>query len=66
MQESETHFNNMTMPMFRIPIMFKSVGRCNEMHYTMGHKEFTPIISIKCFNGGGEIIFNQLLEGNKG
>ena len=26
-----------------------------------------PIINVKCFNGGGgEIIFNKLLEGNKG
>ena len=27
--------------------------------------EITPIIDVKCFNGGGEIIFNKLLEGNK-
>ena len=25
-----------------------------------------PIIDVKCFNGGGEIVFNKLLEGNKG
>ena len=25
-----------------------------------------PIIGVKCFNGGGEIIFNKFLEGNKG
>ena len=42
------------------------------MGYTMGHKErpnskeFTPIIGLKCFNDGGEIIFNKLLEDNKG
>ena len=39
MQESETRFNNMSMLAFRILIMFKSVGRCSEMGYTMGHKE---------------------------
>ena len=39
MQESETHFNNMPLSGFRIPIMFRSVGRCSEMGYTMGHKE---------------------------
>ena len=39
MQESETRFDNMSMSAFRIPIMFKSVGRCSEMSYTMGHKE---------------------------
>ena len=39
MQESKTCFDNMLMPMFRIPIMFKSVGRCSEMSYTMGRKE---------------------------
>ena len=27
MQENETYFDNMPMPMFRIPIMFRSVGR---------------------------------------
>ena len=62
----------MSMSAFRIPIMVKSVGRCSEMGYTIGRKEgpkskeFTPIISVKCFNGGGEIIFNKLLKGNKG
>ena len=40
MQESETRFNNMSMSTFRIPIMFRSVGRCNEMGYTMGCKEW--------------------------
>ena len=39
MQESETRSDNMSMLAFRIPIMFKSVGRCSEMSYTMGHKE---------------------------
>ena len=39
MQESETRFDNMPIPAFRIPIMFKSVGRCSEMGYTMGCKE---------------------------
>ena len=72
MQESENHFNNIPMSAFRIPIMFRSVGRCSEMGYTMGHKEglksweFTPIIGVKCFNGGDEIIFNKVLEGEKG
>ena len=42
------------------------------MIYTMGHEKslkgskFTPIICVKCFNGGGEIVFNKLLEHNKG
>ena len=39
MQESETIFDKMPIPTFRIPIMFRSVGRCSEMGYTMGHKE---------------------------
>ena len=39
MQESETRFNNMLMLAFRIPILFRSVGRCSEMDYTMGCKE---------------------------
>ena len=39
MQESETRLDNMSMLVFRIPIMFRSVGRCNEMGYTMGRKE---------------------------
>ena len=39
MQESETLFNNMPMLEFRICIMFRSVGRCSEMGYTMGRKE---------------------------
>ena len=25
-----------------------------------------PYIYVKCFNGGGEIVFNKLLEGDKG
>ena len=72
MQESETRFDNMQMSAFRIPIMFKSEGRYSEMGFTMGRKEgpkgceFNPIIGVKCFNSGGEIIFNKLLEGNKG
>ena len=37
MQESETRFDK--MPTFKIPIVFRSVGRCSEMGYTMGHKE---------------------------
>ena len=36
MQESETHIDNMSMSAFRIPIMFRSVGRCSKMGYTMG------------------------------
>ena len=39
MQESETRFDNMPMSGFRIPIVFKSVGRCSEMSYIMGLKE---------------------------
>ena len=39
MQESETCFDNMLMLTFRLPIMFRSVGRCSEMSYTMGRKE---------------------------
>ena len=39
MQESETLFDSMPMLTFRIPIMFRSVGRCSEMGYTMGRKE---------------------------
>ena len=39
MQESETCFEKMLMSTFRIPIMFRSVGRCSEMGYTMGRKE---------------------------
>ena len=68
MQESETCFDNIPMPAFRIPIMFRRVGRCSEMSYTMDHKsyEFTPHYRCKDFNGGGDIIFNKLLEGNKG
>ena len=71
MQESETHFENMPMSVFRIPIMFRSVGRCSKMSYTMGcekglkSRKFTPIIYVKCFNGGGEIFFNKLLESDK-
>ena len=39
MLESETCFDNMSMLTFKIPIMFKSVGRCSEMSYTMARKE---------------------------
>ena len=39
MHKSDTHFDIMPMPAFRVPIMFKSVGRCSEMGYTMGHKK---------------------------
>ena len=39
MQESETHFDNVSMLTFKLPIMFKSVGRCSEIGYTMGCKE---------------------------
>ena len=39
MQESKTRFDNMSMPMFRIPIMFRSMGRCSEMSYTMGSEK---------------------------
>ena len=39
MQKSETNFDNMSMLEFRIPIMFRSVGRCSEMGYTMGRIE---------------------------
>ena len=61
----------MPMSAFRITIMFKSVGRCSEMSYTMGHEKgpkgykIAPIFCVKCFNGGGEIVFNKLLEGDK-
>ena len=41
MQESKTRFYNMSMSAFRIFIMFKSMGRCSEMSYTMGHKELS-------------------------
>ena len=72
MQESETRFYNVLMSEFRIPIMFKSVGRYSEMGYTMGRKKgpkskkFAPIIWIKSFNGVGEIVFNKFLEDDKG
>ena len=72
MQESETHFNNVSMPAFKIPIIFRSVRRCSEMGYTMGCKEgpksyiFTPIIYVKGCNGGGEIVFSKVLEGDNG
>ena len=36
MDESETRSDNIPMSAFRIPIMFRSVGRCSEMGYTMG------------------------------
>ena len=39
MQESETHFDDMPMPTFRIPIVFRSVERSSEMGCTMGRKE---------------------------
>ena len=39
MPESETHFENMLMLAFRIPIMLGSVGRCSEMGYTISCKE---------------------------
>ena len=39
MQKSETRFDNMSMPTFIIPIIFRSVGRCSEMSYTMGRKK---------------------------
>ena len=39
MEESETRFYNMSMPAFRTPIIFKSMGRCSEMGYIMGRKE---------------------------
>ena len=40
MQESETRFDNMPMSVFKIPIMFRSVGRrCSEMSYTMGREK---------------------------
>ena len=39
MQGSESRFDNMPMLVFRIPIMFRSVGRCSEICYTMGRKE---------------------------
>ena len=71
MEESETRFDNMPMSAFRVPIMFRSVGRCSEMGDTMGcekrskSQKFSPIICVKGFDGGGEIVFNKLLEGNK-
>ena len=39
MEESETHFENRSMLAFRIPIMFKSMGRYSEMGYTIGCKK---------------------------
>ena len=39
MKESETRLDNIPMPTFKIPIMFKSVGRCSEMSYTMGREK---------------------------
>ena len=39
MRESETRFYNMPMRVFRIPIMFKSVGRGSEIGYTMGREK---------------------------
>ena len=39
MQESEARFDNMSMQAFKIPIMFRSVGRSSEMVYTMGRRE---------------------------
>ena len=32
-------FDNMPMLGFRIPIVFRSVGRCSEMGYTMGSEK---------------------------
>ena len=39
MQRSETSFDNMPMSAFRVPIMFRSVGRCSEMGDTMGREK---------------------------
>ena len=39
MQESETRLKNVSMTAFKVPIMFRSVGRCSEMGSTMGRKE---------------------------
>ena len=39
MQECETGFDNVSMPTFRIPIMFKSVWRYSEISYTMGREK---------------------------
>ena len=36
MQKSKTCCDNMPIPAFRIPIMFRSVRRGSEMGYTMG------------------------------
>ena len=47
MQESETRFDNMPMPAFKIPIMFKSVRRYSEMGYTMGLRERTEGLNIR-------------------
>ena len=66
MQESETRFDNMPMSAFKIPIMFKSVGRCSESRERIEGLKIHPIICVKCFNGGGKIIFNKLLENDKG
>ena len=58
----------MSMSTFRIPIMFKSVGRCSEMSYTMGREKglkgqkLALIICVKCFSGGGEIISTSCLK----
>ena len=39
MQEIETYFKNVSMTSFKVPIMFRSVGRCSEMGSTMGRRE---------------------------
>ena len=39
MQESETYFDNISMSTFKIPIMFRSVGRCSEMSYAMSREK---------------------------
>ena len=39
MQENETRFDNMLMPTFRLPIMFRSVGRFSEIGNTMSCKK---------------------------
>ena len=39
MQESETLFDNVLMSTSIVRIMFRSVGRCSEMGYTIGRKE---------------------------
>ena len=72
MQESKTHFDNMPMLAFKIPIMFRSVGRCSKWvipwvaRKDRRAKNSSLIIYVKHFYGRGEIVFNKMLKGDKG